>query len=217
VVFEYTTTSEVFSCQRLPDGNTLVGETTLGRLTIVDPKGKLVREISIIQPGEKGSHGYIANVRQLSNGHFMVSSYFHNWVREFDNNGKLLKEIPVTSGGRSVVRLGNGHTLISTSQLGKDPRLFELDTDNKVCWEMSNRDLPEQPFRMLCGIHRLPNGNTVLANFTGHNKTNATARVPQLMEITPEKKIVWSFSEYGPIKSISCVQRLDDLGEKALR
>ena len=51
IVFKYETTSEVFSCQRLPGGNTLVAESTAGRLVIVDPAGKVVKEVPLLQAG----------------------------------------------------------------------------------------------------------------------------------------------------------------------
>ena len=214
VVFKYETASEVFSCQRLPDGNTLVAETTAGRLVIVDPVGKVVKEIPLLQPGEKGSHGYAANVRQLANGHFMVAIYQGQLVREYDSNGKVLMQVPAPSGGRVVVGLADGHTLIGTADSTADPSFFEVDATGKVTWKFSNADLPGKELRHVCGIHRLPNGNTVICNYLGHGQFG---KAPHLIEITPEKKVVWTYENHKDVRSMTCVQMLDDAGEKALR
>ena len=214
VVFKYETTSEVFSCQRLPDGNTLVAETTAGRLVIVDPAGKVVKVVPLLQAGEKGDHGYVANVRQLANGHFMAAIYQGQLVREYDDDGKVVMQASAPSGGRVAVRLANGHTLIGTADCTDEPRLFEVDAAGKVTWEFSNADLPGKQLRHICGIHRLPNGNTVLCNYLGHGQFG---KAPQLIEITPDKKVVWTYGNHKVVRAVTCVQMLEAAGEKSLR
>lgn len=206
VAFRYQTDSEVFSCQRLPDGTTLVAETTHGRLALVDAVGKVLRTVPLLQPGEKGSHGYIANVRQLPDGHFLVAMYEGREIRTYDGEGRLLKQWPAAGGGRAVVRLADGRTLFSTADRSKDAHVTEIAEDGTVLWDVSNGDLPDRPLQFICGLHRLPNGNTLVANYLGHGPLG---RAPHLLEITPDKRVVWTWADHGLAKAVTCVQVLD--------
>ena len=66
----------------------------------------------------------------------------------------------------------------------------------------------------MCGIHRLPNGNTLLCNYLGHGQLG---KAPNLIEITPDKKVVWTYGNHKDVRAVTCVQMLEDSGEKALR
>jgi len=57
-------------------------------------------------------------------------------------------------------------------------------------WKVSNLDVKERPFQDPCGIQRLPNGNTVIASYGAKQGV-------KLFEITPNKELVWSYSQYG--------------------
>ena len=50
-IFQYTSQSHVFACQRLTNGNTFVGECESGRLLEVDSNGKIVKDLSILPLG----------------------------------------------------------------------------------------------------------------------------------------------------------------------
>jgi hypothetical protein len=62
----------------------------------------------------------------------------------------------------------------------------------------------------MAGLHRLPNGNTVMSNWLGHGKLDTA---PQLIEVTPDKRVVWTFAGYPAMKTISSVQILDVAGD----
>jgi hypothetical protein len=47
VVFSYESKSEVYACQRLPNGNTFIGECNAGRLLEVDSAGQIVHQIRL--------------------------------------------------------------------------------------------------------------------------------------------------------------------------
>ena len=53
VVFDFQPNSEIYACQRLPDGNTFVGDCGRGKLLEVDPEGKVVKELNILPKGRK--------------------------------------------------------------------------------------------------------------------------------------------------------------------
>jgi hypothetical protein len=62
----------------------------------------------------------------------------------------------------------------------------------------------------MAGLQRLPNGNTVMANWLGHNQFG---KAPHLIEVTPDKRVVWTFADHEAMKTVSSVQVLDAPGE----
>jgi hypothetical protein len=210
VVFSYESQSEVYACQRLANGNTFVGECNAGRLLEVAPDGSIVKETRLIPPGATRGHGYMRNARQLADGHFLVTHYDDEAVREYDADGKCLRTIPAKGGPHSAVRLANGHTLISCGDRPGGKRVFEVDAGGKVVWEVGEKDLPGIELKFVAGIQRLPNGNTVLCNWQGHG---AFGSGPHLIEVTPEKKVVWTFADHKTMRTISSVQLLDVPGD----
>jgi hypothetical protein len=212
VVFEYQSKSEIYACQRLANGNTFVGECNAGRLLEIAPGGKIVKEIKLLPEGKDGGHSYIRNARRLDNGHYLVAHYGEQIVREYDADGKIVKEFKATGGPHSVARLPNGNTMISVGDRPGGGRVFEVDADGKTVWEVSNTDLKDIGIGLtfMAGFQRLPNGNTVMSNWLGHGKFG---KAPHLIEVTPDKKIVWTFADHQTMKTISSIQLLDVPGD----
>ncbi len=73
-------------------------------------------------------------------------------------------------------------------------------------WRTS-ADLPEGcrlvPASQSCA--RLANGNTVLCSRGGPGR-------PQLIEVTPDKQVVWALEDYSQLGPATAVQILDDPG-----
>lgn len=206
VVFDYQSKSEIYACQRLSNGNTFIGECNAGRLLEVDPAGKIVKEIRLLPEGKDGGHGYIRNARQLTNGNYLVAHYGDQVVREYDPAGKEARSIPAQGGPHSVVRLPNGNTLITCGDRPGGNRVFEVDPAGKTVWEVKGDELPGVSLKFIAGVQRLPNGNTVICNWLGHGKFG---EAPHLVEVTRDKRVVWSFADHKTMRTISSVQLLD--------
>jgi hypothetical protein len=103
--------------------------------------------------------------------------------------------------------LPNRHLLIA---LGDGHKVIEVDEKEKVVWELNENDLPEHPLRLMAGFQRLPNGNTVFCNYLGHGHLGKQAHV---FELTPDKKVVWSFTDHVNFKTINQIQLLDVKGD----
>jgi hypothetical protein len=58
----------------------------------------------------------------------------------------------------------------------------------------------------MTGLQRLPNGTTVMSNWLGQGPFG---NGPHVLEITPEKKVVWSFADHQTMKAVASVQVLD--------
>ncbi|MCY2953593.1 MAG: hypothetical protein NTU53_16680 [Planctomycetota bacterium] len=211
VVFNYESKSEIYACQRLSNGNTFVGECNSGRLLELDPVGKIVKELSLLPDGQDGGHMFMRNARRLENGNYLVAHYGLHAVREYDAAGKVVLEIAAPGGPHSVVRLANGNTLIACGDHVKDgAKVFEVDKTGKTVWEVTADELPNISLKFMAGLQRLHNGNTVMCNWVGHDQFG---KAPHVIEVTPEKKIVWTFFDHKTMKTISSIQLLDVGGD----
>jgi len=207
IAFDYESTSEIFACQRLANGNTFIGECDAGRLLDVNPAGKIVKEIRLLPEGADGGHSYMRNARELANGNYLVAFYGQKVVREYDPQGKILREIPAPGGAHSAVRLPNGDTLISCADGRGGSKVFEVDTNDKTVWQVQSNELAGVSLKFMAGLERLPNGDTLMANWLGHNQFGSTA---DLIEVTPDKRVVWTFSGGREIRTISSALILDE-------
>lgn len=90
---------------------------------------------------------------------------------------------------------------------GGGSRVFEVNGDGKTVWQVQGHDLPGVSLKFMAGLQRLPNGDTLMANWLGHgNQFGSTA---DLIEVTPDKRVVWTFSGGHEIKTISSALILD--------
>ncbi len=210
VVFDYQSKSEIYACQRLPNGNTFIGECNAGRLLEVDPSTNIVRQLRLLPEGTDGGHVYMRNARQLSNGHYLVTHFGEQVVREYRPDGTTVLSIPAAGGPHSAARLPNGNTVITCGDMPGGSRVFEADTTGKCIWEVKDGDLPGVGLKFIAGFQRLPNGNTVIANWLGHGQFG---KAPHILEITHDKQVVWSFTDHKNLRTVASLQLLDVPGD----
>jgi hypothetical protein len=202
VVWEYRSESDIYACQRLANGNTFIGECTGARLLEVSPDGTVVKSIRLLPEGQKASGGFMRNARRLENGHYLVAHYNLDKVCEYNQEGALVWEVPVTGGPHSVVRLPGGNTLVSCTDHSGAPGIVEFNPQKEVVWSVSADELPGISLKFVAGFQRLENGNTVITNWLGHNNLGKSAHA---LEITPGKKVVWSYQEHEKVKTMSSI------------
>lgn len=211
VVFSYESASEIYACQRLPNGNTFIGECNAGRLLEVSPSGQIVKQVRLLPEGKDGGRSYMRNARRLENGNYLVAHYGAEVVREYDPNGKPVWEVAAPGGPHSVVRLPGGNTLIASADSGGAvPRVFEVNRDGQTVWEVRGDELPGISLKFMAGLQRLPNGNTVMCNWLGHNQFG---KAPHIIEVTRSKQVVWTFADHKSMRTVSSVQLLDVAGD----
>jgi outer membrane protein assembly factor BamB len=211
VVFSFESASEIYACQRLPNGNTFIGECNAGRLLEVSPTGQIVKQVRLLPEGKDGGRSYMRNARRLENGNYLVAHYEGEVVREYDPNGRPVWEVAAPGGPHSVVRLPGGNTLIASADSGGAvPRVFEVNREGKTVWEVRGDELPGISLKFMAGLQRLPNGNTVMCNWLGHNQFG---KAPHIIEVTPGKQVVWTFADHQNMRTVSSVQLLDVPGD----
>lgn len=198
----YTGAIEIHACQRLDNGNTLVAESGNKRIVEVDQKGAIVREIplTVDQPN---AHRDTRMVRKTAANTYLVCHEGDGKVREYDTTGKVIWEYALDlagrprSGGHGVeghgtevfgaVRLNSGNTLIAG---GNANRVIEVDRTGRIVWALEQKDLPGITLAWVTTLHVLPSGNIIVGN------CHAGPENPQLIEVTRDKKVVWTFKDH---------------------
>jgi len=209
VVFSYESTSEIYACQRLSNGNTFIGECNSGRLLEVNPGGKVVKTIKLLPDSVDGGHSFMRNARNLENGNYLVAHYGLDKVCEYDSVGQIVFEIPIKGGPHSVIRLPNGNTIIACSDHNGEPKVVEVDKKGNIVWQLTKDELPGIELKFMTGMQSLPNGNLLLTNWLGHNQFGKAAHA---FEITRDKKVVWVFKDSIFLKTMSSIHLIDPNG-----
>jgi hypothetical protein len=193
---------EVHAFQRLADGITMIAESGPARIIEVDRAGVVVREIPL-KIDSPSAHSDTRNVRRTPAGTYLVAHEKDGVVREYDATGRVVWDfdVPVACGQRrgghgpeacgdqvySAVRLASGNTLIGT---GNGHGVLEVSPGREIVWQVGQRDLPGVVLAWVTQVERRPNGNTLLVN------CHAGPEQPQILEVTPDKQVVWSFRDF---------------------
>jgi outer membrane protein assembly factor BamB len=174
--------------------------------------GKTEKELILpVAHPTNSPHLQFRRVHKTKDGTFLAAHLADNKVVEYDADGKEIWSY-ATRGPWSATRLKNGNTLITTYP----NTVLELNRQKEIVWQFSQKDAPEYKFFIFQEAGRLANGNTVICNWCpAHVKDpKLWPGSVQVLEVTPEKKIVWALSEWkdpdlGPASSI---QLLDEPG-----
>jgi outer membrane protein assembly factor BamB len=187
VVFEHKgTQAEVNTVQPLAGGAVLLTEAgDKPRLLEVGRDGKVRAEVPL-RAQTKDHHLQTRMTRKLAGGNYLVPQLLDRVVREYDPKGEVVWEVKTPHMPFTAIRLPDGNTLIGCT-LGN--LVIEVDKDGKEVWRVKNDDLPGRPINDACGVQRLANGNTVI---TSHH---ATAGQVKLLEVTRDKKVVWTYTD----------------------
>lgn len=208
VAWEYKTDegNEVYTCQRLANGDTMVGELKQCRLIEVGRDGQVKKAVPV--PTDcPNQHMRFRNARKLANGHYLVPCCNEGVVKELDDAGTVLWSAKVPGNPFCAVRLANGNTLVGC---GDGHTLVEIDKAGTTVWSIGENELPGIPLRFVAGVQRLPNGNTVVCNWLGHGFIgNGTHQ----FEVTRDKKVLWTNVDHAAFKTMSTVQLLDVKGD----
>ena len=210
IIWEYKAgpDTEVHACQPLPDGRVLVVENGPCRIIEVDRAGHIAKEIKLTPPPATVSrHDQFRGVRKTKDGRYLVCRKGEHEIEELDATGRVLQEIPVPGDVHEAVPLPDGHLLVTC---GDGHKVMELDAHLRVVWELNENDVPGNPLRLMAGVQRLPNGNTIFCNYLGHGHLGEQ---PHFFEITRDKKVVWEFTDHTHFKTVNQIQLLDVPGD----
>lgn len=178
---------EIHAFRRLPNGQTMIAESGTSRILIVNPD-KAIASSTPLTVEQADPHRDTRLVRLTDQGTFLVAHESQRLVREYAVDGKVIWEYSVGSQLYSAVRLENGNTLIGT---GDGNRVIEVNPEKEIVWELKSNDIPGVKLGWITMVDRLPNGNTWIVN------CHAGPDQPQILEVSPAKKVVWSFHDFN--------------------
>ncbi len=217
----YSGAVEIHAFQRLKGGATMVAESGNQRIIEVDKEDRIIKQIPLVL-NNPNSHRDTRRARKLDNGHYLVCHEGDGMVREYDDTGKVVWSYTLDLAGRqrteghdghgvevfNALRLPNGNTLIGG---GNNNRVFEVNPEGKTVWSVEHNELPGIRLYWVTGLQVLPNGNIVIGN------THAGPDNPQLIEITRDKKVVWTFKNWEVFGNDLCAGLVVDVKGKILR
>jgi hypothetical protein len=212
---------EIHAFQRLDDGRTMIAESGNRRLVEVDADGKIVKEVPLTV-AKPNAHRDTRLARKLDNGNYLVCQEGDGKVVEYDSAGKVVWSYALDLGGRprtpnhdghgtevyGAVRLPNGNTLIAG---GNNNRVLEVNGKGEIVWKIDHDELPGIRLYWVTTLHVLPNGNIVIGN------CHAGPDNPQLIEVTRDKKVVWTFKNFKAVGNDLAAAQVLGVTGKVLR
>ncbi len=196
----------VHAFARLPNGNTQIVESGVGRVIDVDSSGKLKHSFNLKPGGPMNSRW----ARATPQGTLLVCSEQPGVVTEYNRKGEVGWDYLIKTRVYGAIRLKNGNTLIAS---GSGNSVVEVTPEKKVVWEIkgkvpgTNIDL-----KWMTCLQERENGNFIVGN------CHAGPDNPQIFEITREKKVVWEYNEFELVgNGLACWQVLDGKAATRLR
>lgn len=211
------TQSEVNSAQPTAEGTFVITEAgDKPRLLEVDGNGEVLSEFPLACQ-KKNHHMQTRMARKLSDGTYLAPHLFDFAVFHYSSDGKVLGKLDTTAPNDpnhkthtwpfTAIRHGDGRTLVCCTH---GNRVVDFDAEGKIVWTLTNEDLPGNWLQDPCGAQVLANGNIVITSYAAGR---ADRHAPKLFEVTPEKKVVWKYTDGKP-KGIHHFQILSTNGQK---
>ena len=183
----------------LPNGNILFHETwqdvkeiTLGKKIVMDYDSGTAN-------GNQGKGVSVHAFSRLANGHTQIVESGVGRVIDIDSTGKLMHSFDLKPGGTMNSRWARatpqGTLLVCSEQPGV---VTEYNRKGEVVWDYLIKT-------RVYGAIRLKNGNTLIASGSGNS----------VVEVTPEKKVVWEIKGKVPgtnidLKWMTCLQEREN-------
>ena len=220
IVWEYDATTqegvnnrkvEIHAFQRLPDGRTMIVENGIGRIIEVDRWGKIQHQLTY-QVSQLNAHRDVRQAHKLDNGHYLLCHEGDGRVTEYAPDGEVIWDynVPLFDKPRAkghgpdawgnqvfnAIRLPSGNTLIST---GNGHSVIEVTPAKEIVWSIHQHDLKGITLAWTTSLELLPNGNIVIGN------CHAGPENPQLIEVTRDKGVVWTFHDFETLGNSTAV------------
>ncbi|MBI3209635.1 MAG: alpha/beta hydrolase fold domain-containing protein [Candidatus Solibacter usitatus] len=157
------------SAQRLENGNTLIGDSLLGKAIEVTAQGKVVWQYANPEMGE----GRLREVRRTPQGTNLIAIEVLGKILEVDAAGKIVWTYTVDAKRRPYLaqRLANGNTVISHTEPGE---VIEVDRNGKTVRSIG----ADSKVRMgwASGVKMMPDGSMFISDYSGKRLLEVNAK-----------------------------------------
>jgi hypothetical protein len=211
---------EVHVCQPIGlDRVMIVQNGRPAKLMIINiVTGNIEKEFELPTDPKGPVHTQFRRAQMTKAGTFLVAHHDQDKVVEYDADGKEIWSVAARIPW-DAVRLHNGNTLISSH----DCYAREVNPKGETVWEFTQKDAPGIALWCLQEANRLENGNTLISNWcpvgvVDEKGAKAPSKWPstvQVLEVTPDKKIVWALRAWTPPADLgpaTVIQLLDEPG-----
>lgn len=199
VVWEMDIGSGVHRIQQLPNGNILT-HRNFTRVMEITPQRQIVWEYDSAQAGgNAGRKVEVHTFQRLPSGRTMIVENGIGRIIEVDPAGNIVHTLNYSVSQPNPHRdVRQAHQLASGSYLvchEGDGRVTEYARDGTIVWDYhvplfgkppQGGHGPEAWGNQIFNALRLENGNTLIATGNGHS----------VLEVTPDKKIVWELHQH---------------------
>ncbi len=207
--------TEIHTCQPIGLDKVLFVENGLPPKAIIMNKTTGAVEMEHALPAKsaddpKTIHPQFRRFRMTKDGTFIGAHLNMNKVIEYDKDFNQIWSYDIPSPW-TAVRLHNGNTLINDE---KDRLAREVNPKGETVWEFNTKK--DLPAGVTMGNNqttdRLANGNTIICASTGGLKGVDRIKSAQVVEVTPDKKVVWVLQDWKNLGPATTVQLLDEPG-----
>jgi hypothetical protein len=170
------------SAERLPDGSTLISDTSNDRVFRVNLAGEIVWSSDDWGSGSgtlsDGSHLHYPNDAELlDNGRLLITDRNNDRVLEVGEAGQILWIYDQLTRPHNGDRLPDGNTMIANSE---ENVIVEVNAAGEIVWSFGEGDELDWPR----DADRLATGNTLITD-SRHNR---------VIEVNPGGQVVWTFT-----------------------
>lgn len=214
---------EIHAFRRLSNGLTMIAETGNRRILEIASDGSIAKTVPLTVE-KPNSHRDTRMVRKTQSGSYLVCHEGDGKIREYDAEGKVVWQYALDLNGRpaspghgpeghgvevfGAVRLASGNTLIAG---GNNNRVLEVQPDGKIVWSIDQKELLGITLAWITTLQVLPSGNVIFGN------CHAGPTNPQLIEVSRDKKVVWTFNDFKNFGNSLAASQVIGLGRGVIR
>jgi outer membrane protein assembly factor BamB len=205
--------TEIHTAQPLgPDRVWFIQNGNPAKFVIVHKStGDVERQFQLPVKNTTSIHGQFRHARLTDAGTLLVAHMDLGRAVEYDLSGKELWSADVP-GIWSATLLANGNILAVSNQ----KFIREINRKGETVWEWTPADAPDYKISNLQLASRLPNGNTIINNWSNpwSDKLDPGNAPVQAIEVTPDKKVVWALRSWTPPANLGPATTIQILDER---